>query len=107
MVTHPGGFEHARWLAYTVLVCGQAVRAYANRSVREPIWRLPTNWFLLAAGVAVVVVQAIIPSVPLLAEAFRATTLDAFDWVVVAVIAVAPGLLAQVVRSITGRTWIA
>jgi len=107
MVTHPGGGDHARWLAYTVLVCGQAVRAYANRSVREPIWRLPVNWFLLAAGIAVVAVQAVIPAVPILAEAFRATPLDPSDWLVVAIIAAAPAMLAQVVRAVTGRTWIA
>jgi Ca2+-transporting ATPase len=107
MVTHEGGGDHARWLAYTVLVSGQAVRAYANRSVREPIWRLPVNWFLLAAGIAVVAIQAAIPSVPVLSEAFRATQLDASDWVVVAVIAAAPAILAQVVRAVTGRTWIA
>jgi Ca2+-transporting ATPase len=107
MATHPGGPEHARWLAYTVLVCGQAVRAYANRSVREPIWRLPANRFLLAAGIAVIAIQAVIPSVPVLADAFRATPLDLTDWTVVAVIALAPALLAQVVRSITARPWIA
>jgi Ca2+-transporting ATPase len=107
MVTHPGTADHARWLAYTVLVCSQAVRAYANRSVREPIWRLPVNWFLLAAGTAVIAVQAIIPSLPLLADAFRATPLFVSDWAVVAVIALAPAVLAQVVRSTTGRPWIA
>jgi Ca2+-transporting ATPase len=107
MVAHPGGGDHARWLAYTVLVCSQAVRAYANRSVREPVWRLPNNWFLLAAGIAVIAIQALIPSVPILADAFRATALDASDWVVVATIALAPALLAQVVRSVTGRTWVA
>jgi Ca2+-transporting ATPase len=107
MVTHDSGGDHARWLAYSVLVCGQAVRAYANRSVREPIWRLPVNWFLLAAGIAVIAVQAMIPFVPILAEAFRATPLDASDWAVVAVIALAPAILAQVVRAVTGRTWIA
>ncbi len=47
MATHPGTAEHARWLAYTSLVCAQAVRANANRSVREPIHRLPPNPFLL------------------------------------------------------------
>jgi Ca2+-transporting ATPase len=107
MVTHPGGDDHARWLAYTILVCSQAVRAYANRSVRESITRLPANWFLLAAGVSVIAVQAIIPAVPVLAEAFRATPLDLTDWAVVAVIALAPALLAQLVRAVTGRTWIA
>jgi ATPase, P-type (transporting), HAD superfamily, subfamily IC len=107
MVTHAGSPDHTRWLAYTVLVCSQAVRAYANRSVREPISRLPANWFLLAAGIVVIAVQLAIPLVPVLSEAFRATPLDAADWAVVAVIALAPALLAQVIRSVTGRTWIA
>ncbi len=57
MVTHPGSAD----------------RAYANRSLREPISRLPANWFLLGAGVAVI--------------AIRATPLDASDWAVVAIIA--------------------
>jgi Ca2+-transporting ATPase len=107
MATHPGSEDHARWLAYTVLVSGQVVRAYANRSVRLPIWRLPANGFLLVAGIGVIVIQAIIPSVPILADVFRATPLDPSDWVVVALIALAPAVLAQVVRAVTGRTWVA
>ena len=107
MATHQGSVDHARWLAFTILVCGQAVRAYANRSIREPIWRLPPNWFLLAAGTAVMAIQAMIPYVPVLAEAFRATPLDASDWIIVAVIALAPATLAQAVRAVTGRPWIA
>jgi Ca2+-transporting ATPase len=107
MVTHPGGADHARWLTYTVLVCSQAVRAYANRSIREPISRLPVNGFLLAAAIGAIAIQAIIPSVPFLADAFRATPLDASDWVVVAVIALTPAIVAQLVRGVTGRTWIA
>ena len=35
--------DHARWLAFTTLVCAQAVRAYANRSLREPLYRLSPN----------------------------------------------------------------
>ncbi|MFL5684404.1 MAG: HAD-IC family P-type ATPase, partial [Chloroflexota bacterium] len=107
MVTHPGTADHTRWLAYTVLVCAQAVRANANRSLRIPIHRLPPNWFLLAAGLIVIGVQVAIPQIPLLAEAFRATPLDATDWLLVAVIALAPALLAELVRTVTGRTWIA
>jgi Ca2+-transporting ATPase len=107
MITHPGSPDHTRWLAYSVLVCAQAVRAYANRSVREPIHRLTANWFLLAAGVAVVAIQAAIPYVPVLSEAFRATTLDPMDWLVVALIAVTPALLAELMRTIGPRTWIA
>ena len=43
MVTHPGTPEHARWLAYTTLVCAQVVRAYANRSLTVPLHRLGRN----------------------------------------------------------------
>jgi len=107
MVAYQGSADHARWLAYSVLVCAQAVRANANRSVREPIHRLGPNWFLLAAGVAVIAIQAAIPFVPVLAEAFRATPLDAADWAIVAFIALAPALLAELVRTIGRGTWIA
>jgi len=106
MVTHPGPPEHARWLAYTVLVCSQAVRANANRSLRVPIHRLAPNWFLLAAGLLVIAVQVAIPQIPILADAFRASPLDAADWAIVAVIALAPALLAETVRTVTGRTWV-
>jgi Ca2+-transporting ATPase len=107
MVTHPGTPEHTRWLAYTILVCAQAVRAYSNRSLRIPIHRLAPNWFLLAAGLLVITIQALIPQVPILAEAFRASPLDAGDWALVALIALAPAVLAEIVRTATGRTWIA
>jgi len=107
MVNHPGTPDHARWLAYTSLVCAQAVRANANRSVREPIHRLPGNVFLLAAGVSVIAIQAAIPYIPFLAEAFRATPLGPADWLIVAVIALLPALVAETVRTVTGRTWVA
>ena len=54
--------------------------------------------FLLAAGLAAVAIQVIIPQVPPLAEAFRATTLDVGDWLLVAGIAFAPALVAEVAR---------
>ncbi len=107
MVTHAGSADHTRWLAYSMLVCAQAVRAYANRSVREPIHRLRPNWFLAAAGFAAIAIQAAIPYVPVLSDAFRATTLDASDWLVIAIVALAPALLAEVMRTIGPRTWIA
>ena len=43
MSWHPGGFEHARWLAFTALVVAQAVRAYANRSLTLPLQRPATQ----------------------------------------------------------------
>ena len=109
MLTHGGGFEHAAWLAYTALVVGQCVRAYWNRSVREPVHRLGRNGFLLGACVAAVAIQAAIPYVPALSNAFRATPLDLIDWLLVAVIAVAPALVAEMAR-LRGRgqrIWVA
>jgi hypothetical protein len=54
-------------------------------------------------------IQAAIPYLPWLAEAFHATPLDALDWAIVAVVALAPALLAEVVRTVRGgRTiWVA
>jgi len=109
MLAYGGSFEHAAWLAYTVLVVGQCVRAYWNRSVREPIHRLGRNGFLLGACLAAVAVQVLIPYVPVLADAFRATPLDAGEWVIVVVVAFAPAAFAEVVRTLgRGRVlWVA
>jgi Ca2+-transporting ATPase len=107
MVTHPGTPEHARWLAYTTLVCAQVVRAYANRSLTIPLHRLGRNTFLIVAALVVIVIQVAIPYLPPLAEAFRATPLEPDDWAVVAVVALAPAFLAEVIRTARGRLWIA
>jgi len=82
------------------------VRAYANRSLTVPVWRLPRNGALLAAAILVVVVQAAIPVVPALADAFRAAPLDAGDWALVAIVALAPAAFAHVLR-VSGRAWVA
>jgi len=109
MLTYVGSFEHGAWLAYTVLVVGQCVRAYWNRSVREPIHRLGRNGFLLAVCLAAVAIQFVIPYVPILAESFRAVPLDVGEWVVVAIVAFIPAVAAEVVRTLgRGRVlWVA
>ena len=99
MLVHDGGFEHAAWLAFTALVVSQCVRAYWNRSVRQPIHRLGRNGLLLGACLAAVAIQVVIPYVPPLAEAFRATTLDIADWLLVALVAFVPAAAAEVVRT--------
>jgi Ca2+-transporting ATPase len=109
MLNHGGSFEHAAWLAYTALVVSQCVRAYWNRSVREPIQRLGRNGFLLLACLLGVAIQVLIPYVPPLAEAFRATPLDLVDWLLVGVVAFVPALVAELVR-MRGRgrvVWVA
>jgi Ca2+-transporting ATPase len=106
MVTQYGGLEHATWLAFTALVTGQAVRAYANRSLTVPIWRLPLNGFLLAACLAAVLIQIALPMVPEVAKAFHATALDLLDWGLVAIVALAPAAVAQILRATTGREWV-
>ena len=107
LVLDPKGPAHGQWLAYTALVCAQAVRAYANRSLTEPLTRLSRNGFLLAAATTVVVVQVLIPFVPALADAFRAQSLSLLEWGLVAVIALAPAVLAQGMRAVSHRIWIA
>jgi len=107
MLVHDGTPDHVRWLAYTTLVVAQIVRAYANRSLARPVLTLPPNRFLLAACLFVLAFQISIPFVPPLAAAFRATPLFASDWAIVAVIALAPAALAEVIRATTHREWVA
>ena len=109
MLTHGGGFDHAAWLAYTTLVISQCVRAYWNRSLREPIHRLGRNGFLLLACLAAAGIQFLIPYLPGIAEAFHATPLSADDWLLVLAVAFAPAVLAEAVRwrSHGQRTWVA
>ena len=107
MTAHDGTPEYTRWLAYTTLVCAQAARAYANRSLHTPVHRLAPNGFLLVACVLTVLVQAPIPLVAPLREAFHATPLDGADWVLVALIALAPALVAETVRTFGRREWVA
>ena len=107
LVIHDGGPDHARWIAFTVLVVAQAVRAYANRSLTRPLTTLAANRVLAAACILVVLVQAAIPSLAGLAEVFRASPLDPVDWLVVMAVALAPAALAEVVRRRAGWTWVA
>ncbi len=101
-------FDRLRWVAYTALVLGQAVRAYANRSIRVPVHRLSPNWALAATCVAVIAIQVAIPLLPPLSDAFRAHPLDAGEWLLVAVIALVPALVAELMRTLRpGRAWIA
>jgi magnesium-transporting ATPase (P-type) len=107
MLTHGGSADHVRWLAFSSLVIGQVVRANGNRSLTRPVTSLRPNAMLAAAAVIVVFIQAVIPLIPPLAEAFRATPLDAEDWLLITVIALAPAVVAEVVRRMTGAEWVA
>jgi Ca2+-transporting ATPase len=107
LVLHDGPPEYVRWLAFTVLVVGQAIRAYANRSLGRPVLSLRPNGFLAAAAIIVIVVQAVIPLIPPLADAFRAVPLAPSDWLLVAAVGLAPAALAELIRSRIGRDWVA
>jgi P-type Ca2+ transporter type 2C len=107
MVTHDGSSDHVRWLAFSCLVVGQVVRAYGNRSLTRPVSTLRPNAVLAGAAVVVLAIQVAIPQIPLLAEAFRATPLFASDWLLIAVVALAPAVVAELVRRTTGWEWVA
>ncbi len=107
IATHPGSFDHARWVAFNALVFGQVVRAYANRSLVRPVLSLRRNTVLLAACVVSLLAQLAIPYVPLLADTFRAAPLDASDLLLVGVVALVPALLAEIMRGLRGRAWVA
>ena len=109
-VTLANGDDPARasWLACNILVFGQLVRAYANRRLDAPVWSLPPNRTLAAVCLAVGAIQLLIPAVPLLADAFRATPLAPTELAIVALIAVAPALAGELVRTTRrGVVWVA
>jgi Ca2+-transporting ATPase len=99
--------EHARWLAYTALVASQCVRALANRSLRTSVLRIGPNPVLLGGAAVVLVIQFAIPFVPGVADAFRATPLDGLDWLLVAAVALAPAVVAELIRHFRGVVWVA
>jgi Ca2+-transporting ATPase len=107
LVLDPAGQGHGQWLAYTTLVCAQAVRAYANRSLTSPLRRLSRNGFLLLACLGAVAIQVAIPLVPPLADAFRASQLTMFEWLLVAVISLAPAAVAELARARGRGPWVA
>jgi len=104
---HSPDFEHARWLAYTALVVGQVVRANANRSLSFPVLLRRPNPLLLLGGVGCVAFQVAIPYLPGVDTAFQATALDGIDWLLVAAVALAPAVFAEVYRLIRRQPWVA
>ena len=68
---------------------------------------LPLAFVLLVAALATVAVQVAITYLPGLADIFRAQPLDVSEWGLVAVIALGPALLAQVIRARSRRVWVA
>jgi Ca2+-transporting ATPase len=107
IATHDGGLDHARWVAFNALVVGQVVRAYANRSLTTPVLALRRNGALLAACVVALAAQFAIPYVPVLADTFRAQPLNAGDWLLVALVALLPAILADLIRGWRKRPWVA
>ncbi len=107
MATHGGGLEHARWVAFNSLVVGQVVRAYANRSLTAPVVTLARNSVLIGACLVALAAQVAIPYVPVLADTFRASTLDLADWLLITAVALVPAVLAEIMRTIRHRVWVA
>lgn len=108
LLVHPGELEHVRWMALTTLVLAQAVRAYANRSLRQPVLGLRPNTFLASVCVLVVLAQAAIPFVAPLAGAFRASPLSPVEWLIAGLVALAPATVAELIRWRRGDVdWVA
>jgi magnesium-transporting ATPase (P-type) len=102
-----GGGDEGRWLAFNALVLGQLVRAYANRSLDRPVSSLGANRFLLIACVVMGLIQLAIPYIGPLAETFRATPLEPTELALIAVIAIVPAIVADLVRRLTRSVWVA
>lgn len=65
------------------------------------------NGMLLGAALVAVGIQVLIPLVAPLADPFRASPLTLTEWGLVALIALAPALVAEVARTVRQSTWVA
>jgi Ca2+-transporting ATPase len=107
LVSTDVGLAHQRWVAFTALVLAQAVRANANRSLTKPTWTFPINPLLAGAAFVVAVIQVLIPFVPPLADAFRASPLSPVEWLLAIGVALLPWGVAEAVRYRRGLAWVA
>jgi len=71
------------------------------------VTRLSPNLLLLSTCLVVVAVQVLIPLVPPLANAFRASPISTWEWVMVAGVALLPAVVAEFVRRIGRGPWVA
>ena len=81
--------------------------AASKMGLAFPVLLRRPNALLLAGGLLCVVVQVAIPYVPPLQSAFQATPLDALDWLLIGIVALAPALVAEVYRATRHRVWVA
>jgi Ca2+-transporting ATPase len=77
------GLDTARNLAFSTLVFGELLRAFAARDERRPIWAVGifSNLKLLIVVAASVVVQILIHHIPVMQQLFHITPLSASDCV--------------------------
>ena len=74
----------------------------------QPVIGLRPNRFLAVVCLIVLLAQMAIPFVPPLAEAFRASPLSPAEWLVAGLVAIAPAVVAEIIRARSGRLdWVA
>jgi magnesium-transporting ATPase (P-type) len=71
------------------------------------VWTLPINRFLAGAAFIVAAIQVLIPFIPPLADAFRASPLSPAEWLFALAVAIGPWLAAEAIRMRTSRAWVA
>jgi Ca2+-transporting ATPase len=103
-VLNTGTVEQARTAAFTVLVFAQLLLSLGFRSNDKPLWKLPlfSNWKLLAAIAASIVVQFFCTQNATLAHLLKISTLSSLTCFVLLAIACIP-LLGLEMMKVWGR----
>ena len=86
------GLKHARTMAFLVLAVSQLFFAFSLRNRKKTLFELGlfTNPWLVLSMVLGLAIQAGVVYVPFLANAFRLTPLNSFDWTVIMGFALVP-----------------
>jgi Ca2+-transporting ATPase len=105
LIQYSGSLVHARTLAFAVLSLSQLFHAFNLRNLKRSIFGLGlfSNSFLIGALAVGAALQVSVISVGPFASVFRVLSLTARDWVFIALMALLPILVNEVVKVIRRR----
>lgn len=93
----------ARTMAFSVLSMSQLVHAFNMRSQHSVFSAgIFKNKYLVLALAAGVILQTSVVSIPFLAKIFKTTALSAIQWILVAVLSIAPLAIVELQKFISG-----
>lgn len=106
-MNHPDDLERARTMAFCVLVYGELLRALVARSQTLTLFQLGlfTNPILLVAIAVSCLLQIGVVTLPFARPVFETVGHAPWEWVVLAVLALTPATVIELMKILRSRFW--